>query len=199
MVRTPSEDEWTKERSPNIDWSLYAIPQRTREEGISRDKNERHNHNQDMNDITRAELSSTLSAIEDRMDKRVERMERESEKRTGEYKAEIALRDEQIRRELELRQESFRYEQAARELALNEKFSGFLAAQAERDKALEKISESRFERIEKDIGSIKTDSKKVSDEVSGIRVTMAKYLGAAVVIGALASAALGAAAKHLLG
>ncbi|MEB2647588.1 hypothetical protein SOP86_18270 [Pseudomonas canadensis] len=150
-----------------------------------------------MNDITREELRSTLSAIEERMDKRVERMERDGEKRVNDYKAELALRDEQLRRELDLRQESFRSEQAARDAALNEKFAGFLAAQAERDKALEKISEARFDRIEKDVGSIKTDSKKVSDDVSGIKVTMAKYLGAAVVIGALASAALGAAAKHL--
>ncbi|NMZ35385.1 hypothetical protein [Pseudomonas proteolytica] len=152
-----------------------------------------------MNNITREELSSTLSAIEERMDKRVDRMERDADKRAYDYKAELALRDEQLRRELDLRQESFRAEQVSRDTALNEKFSGFLAAQAERDKAWEKISEARFDRIEKDVGSIKSDTKKVSEDVSGIKVTMAKYLGAAVVIGALASAALGAAAKHFLG
>jgi len=152
-----------------------------------------------MTEMTRNELSSTLSALEDRMDKRVHRMELDAEKRALGYKAELALRDEQIRRELDLRQESFRVEQTARDAALNEKFAGFLAAQAERDKAQEKISEYRFERIEKDISSIKADTKKASDDVSGIKVTMAKYLGAAVVIGALASAALGAAAKHFLG
>lgn len=152
-----------------------------------------------MTTITREELSSTLSAIEERMDKRVERMERDAEKRALDYKAELSLRDEQLRRELDLRQASFRAEQSARDAALNEKFAGFLGAQAERDKAWEKISESRFERIEKDVSSIKADTKKVADDVSGIKVTMAKYLGAAVVIGALASAALGAAAKHFLG
>lgn len=155
-------------------------------------------HTEPMNDITREELSTTLSAIEERMDKRVDRMERDADKRAHEYKSELALRDEQLRRELDLRQESFRAEQASRDAALNEKFSGFLAAQAERDKAWEKISEARFDRIEKDVGSIKTDTKKVSEDVNGIKVTMAKYLGAAVVIGALASAALGAAAKHFL-
>ncbi|KAE9642405.1 hypothetical protein EJA70_19410 [Pseudomonas sp. PB103] len=153
---------------------------------------------QEMNDITREEMSAVLSAIEERMDRRVDRMERDAEKRSGDYKAEIALRDEQIRRELDLRQESFRAEQSARDAALSEKFAGFLAAQTERDKALEKISEARFERIEKDVGSIKADTKKVAEDVSGIKVTMAKYLGAAVVIGALASAALGAVAKHFL-
>lgn len=152
-----------------------------------------------MTDITREELSSTLSAIEERMDKRIDRIEHESEKRVLDYKSELALRDDQLRRELDLRQESFRAEQVARDAALSEKFAGFLAAQAERDKAWEKISEARFERIEKDVSSIKTDTKKVSEDVNGIKVTMAKYLGAAVVIGALASAALGAAAKHFLG
>ena len=156
-------------------------------------------HTEPMNDMTREELSSTLSAIEERMDKRIDRMEYDAEKRVLDYKSELALRDEQVRREVDLRQESFRFEQAARDAALSEKFSGFLAAQAERDKAWEKISEARFDRIEKDVSSIKTDTKKVSDDVNGIKVTMAKYLGAAVVIGALASAALGAAAKHLLG
>lgn len=151
-----------------------------------------------MNDITREELSSTLSAIEERMDKRIDRMEHEAEKRVLDYRDEIALRDGQLRRELDLRQESFRAEQTARDAALSEKFAGFLAAQAERDKSWEKISEARFDRIEKDVSSIKTDTKKVSEDVNGIKVTMAKYLGAAVVIGALASAALGAAAKHFL-
>lgn len=111
---------------------------------------------------------------------------------------EMALRQESFRAEMDLRQESFRAEQSVRDKALDDKFAGFFQAQAERDKAGEKISEARFERIEKDVSSIKTDTKKVSDDVNGIKVTMAKYLGAAVVIGALASAALGAATKHFL-
>ncbi|WP_277963870.1 hypothetical protein [Pseudomonas sp. RIT-To-2] len=150
-----------------------------------------------MNDITRGELSETLSAIEERMDKRIDRMEKDGERRTDDYRKELALRDEQLRRELDLRQESFRMEQAARDAALSEKFSGFLAAQAERDKALEKISESRFERIEKDVSSIKADTKKVGEDVNGIKVTMGKYLGGAIVIGAIASALLGVALKYV--
>ena len=150
-----------------------------------------------MNDITREELSSTLSAIEERMDKRIDRMERSEERRSDEFRKEIALRDTQLQRELDIRQESFRAEQVARDAALSEKFAGFLAAQAERDKAWEKISESRFERIEKDVGSIKTDTKKVSDDVNGIKVTMGKYLGGAIVIGAVASALLGLALKYV--
>lgn len=151
-----------------------------------------------MNEITREELRDTLSAADERMNERIGRMEREADRRTDGYRSELALRDEQLRRELDLRQESFRLEQAARDAALSEKFSGFLSAQAERDRAWEKISESRFERIEKDISSIKTDTKKVGEDVNGIKVTMGKYLGGAIVIGAIASALLGAALKHFL-
>lgn len=154
-------------------------------------------HTQKMNDqITRQELLATLSAIEERMDRRVVHMEQAEQRRAEDYRHELSLRDDQLRRELDLRQESFRAEQASRDAALAEKFSGFLSAQAERDKALEKISEARFERIEKDITSIKSDVKTITADVQVIKVTMAKYLGGAIVIGALASAALGAALKH---
>lgn len=165
---------------------------------VGDDNSAARSDNQLMNDMTREELNSTISAIEERMDKRVERMERDGHRRTDDYRSELALRDEQLRRELDLRQESFRLEQAARDAALSEKFSGFLAAQAERDRSWEKISESRFERIEKDVGSIRADTKKVADDVGGIKVTMAKYLGGAIVIGAIVSGLLGAAFKYLL-
>lgn len=150
-----------------------------------------------MNDITREELSQNLSAIEDRMDKRMDRLERSEERRSDDFRKELALRDAQLQRELDIRQESFRAEQAARDAALSEKFAGFFAAQTERDKALEKVSESRFERIEKDVSSIKADTKKVGEDVNGIKVTMGKYLGGAIVIGAIASALLGVALKHV--
>lgn len=153
---------------------------------------------QAMNDMTRDELARNLTAIEERMDRRIDRMQQDAADRSTGYLHEISLRDEQLRRELDLRQESFRAEQALRDKAMDDRFSGFLAAQSERDKAWEKTSEARFDRIEKDIGSIKTDSKKVSEEVSGIKVTMAKYLGGAIVVGALASGLLGAALKHLI-
>ncbi|WP_336202721.1 hypothetical protein [Pseudomonas guariconensis] len=183
-------------------WDQSTSPRRNNviaEKSLPLDVDEELPHPSPMNDSSRSDLNSLLSAIEERMDRRIERMEREADKRAADFKAEVALRDDQIKRELDLRQESFRFEQAARDAALAEKFSGFLSAQAERDKALDKISDARFERLEKDVSSIKADSKKIADEVHGIKVTMAKYLGAAVVIGALASAALGAAAKHLLG
>lgn len=151
-----------------------------------------------MSDVSRQELRDTLADIETRMDRRIERMEDDAGRRAAEYRQELALRDDQLRRELDLRQQAFRAEQEIRDSALAEKFNGFLAAQAERDKALERISESRFDRIEKDISSIKTDTKKAGEDVNGIKVTMAKYLGAAIVIGAIASALLGVAARYAL-
>lgn len=161
------------------------------------DNRPRTSDTRQMNDITRDELRSTLSSIEDRMDKRIERMEKDGERRSEEYRKELALRDEQLKREFDLRQESFRNEQLARDAALAEKFSGFLSAQSERDKALEKVSESRFDRIEKDVSSIKADTKKVGEDVNGIKVTMGKYLGGAIVIGAIASALLGVALRYV--
>lgn len=161
------------------------------------DKQKKLSDTRPMNDITREELSQNLSAIEERMDKRMDRMERSEERRSDDFRKELALRDAQLQRELDIRQDSFRAEQVARDAALSEKFAGFLAAQTERDKALEKISESRFERIEKDVSSIKADTKKVGEDVNGIKITMGKYLGGAIVIGAIASALLGLALKYV--
>lgn len=48
---------------------------------------------QSMTDITREELRSTLSAIEDRMDKRIDRMETTEEKRSESYRREQEARD----------------------------------------------------------------------------------------------------------
>jgi len=162
-----------------------------------RDNSGKYANTAPMTDLSRKEMNTTLSAIEERMDKRIDRMEKAEERRADDFRNELSLRDAQLQREIDIRQESFRAEQAARDAALSEKFAGFLAAQAERDKAWEKISESRFERIEKDVSSIKADTKKVGEDVNGIKVTMGKYLGGAIVIGAIASALLGVALKYV--
>lgn len=81
---------------------------------------------QSMNDITRAELSSSLSAIEERMDKRMDRADRQAELRAQDAKEEMALRDA-----------SFRIEREIRDQAADERFQSFLAVQAERDKRLD--------------------------------------------------------------
>lgn len=111
-------------------------------------------HTLRMNDITREELSKTLSGIEDRMDKRVERMEKDTDRRSEEYRKEIALRDDTIRRELDLRRESFLAEQAIRDKAWEEKFSGFLQTQSERDKRLDESIVSIRDDISR-VGSLK--------------------------------------------
>ncbi|WP_313284599.1 hypothetical protein [Stutzerimonas kunmingensis] len=92
-----------------------------------------------MSSITRDELAATVSAIEERMDGRVERMREETDRRS-----------DMFLRELELRDEAFRREQAIREKALDDRYSGFLAAQAERDKRFDEMVTA----IRSDIGRI---------------------------------------------
>ncbi|MGR2707611.1 hypothetical protein B7453_20985 [Pseudomonas sp. IB20] len=52
-----------------------------------------------MTTMTREELSSTLSAIEERMDKRVERMEQDTVRRSDDLRREMRLRERSARRE----------------------------------------------------------------------------------------------------
>lgn len=60
---------------------------------VNRDSGEGKEDTPPMNDITREELRSTLSAIEDRMDKRIDRMESTEEKRSEAYRREQEARD----------------------------------------------------------------------------------------------------------
>lgn len=112
--------------------------------------------NASMTEITRSELRDTLSAIEERMDKRIDRLAEESIRSTEEYRREIALRDEAFKREQALRDEAFKREQAVRDKAMDERFSSFLSVQAERDARVNQ----QFESITRDIdrlGSIKAN------------------------------------------
>ncbi len=113
----------------------------------------------DMNDITRDELRNTLSAIEERMDSRIQRIEQSENRRHDDYQKEMAIRDDQIRREIDLRHDAFKSEQAIRDRALDERFSGFLAAQTERDRridgSLTTLSDTQKE-IKASIGSMRT-------------------------------------------
>lgn len=129
------------------------------------------NHTASMsNSISQMELDARLLDIEARMDRRAERMERETDRRADEF-----------RRELELRDIAFQREQALRDQAMSERFSGFLAAQVERDKRMdESLSSSRREldRIGGDIsrlGSLKLN-------IWGAMITA---VGIVVAIGAL--------------
>lgn len=112
------------------------------------DKDRAVGHTQAMNDTTREELAASLSSIEERMDKRAERMEKEADRRSTDFRNEITLRDDSLRRELELRRESSLIEQAARDKALEEKINGFLSAQVERDRLYNEKANSVFRRLD---------------------------------------------------
>lgn len=60
----------------------------------SSDKDETHTHTAPMTEITRTELASTLSAIEERMDRRVERIEVSEDRRAEAYRREQEARDQ---------------------------------------------------------------------------------------------------------
>lgn len=127
-----------------------------------------------MNDITRDEFRSTLSAIEERMDKRADRMEKETDRRSDEFKKEISLRDDTIRRELDLRRESFLAEQSIRDQAWEAKFSSFLSSQAERDK-----------RLDESMSGIRTDLMRLGSLKLNIWGAMLTAVGVGIAIAAL--------------
>lgn len=59
----------------------------------------------------------------------------------SDLRTEIELRHELLRQEIQMRQDALRQEQAIRDKALDERFAGFIAAQAERDKRMEDIAD----------------------------------------------------------
>lgn len=77
-------------------------------------------------------------------------------KTSDDYRHELQLRDEQLRREIEMRQESSRSEQAVRDKAWDDRYLGFLAAQAERDKRLDDSIEGIRGELSK-LGSLKAN------------------------------------------
>jgi hypothetical protein len=90
------------------------------------------------------------------------------------YRHELHLRDEQLRRELDLRQESFRSEQAIRDQAWNERFSGFLSQQAERDK-----------RFDDSVEAIRTDISRLGSLKLNIWGAMLTTVGIGIAVAAL--------------
>lgn len=106
-----------------------------------------------MNDITREELSSTLSAIEERMDRRVERMEQDS-----------ARRSDDLRREMRLRERSARRESIATKEALQAHIES-------NDKAVASTL-AALERTEKEFGTVKQANKEQRYWMAGIGVAI---------------------------
>ncbi|GAB7527932.1 hypothetical protein PS3A_03380 [Pseudomonas sp. 3A(2025)] len=127
-----------------------------------------------MTDITREELSKTLSAIEERMDKRVERMEKDADRRASD-----------ARREMEMRDAALRNEQALRERSLDDRLNGFLAAQAERDKAqLER--DKRYEMLAERV----TQAAEGAEDAAKQAATVKSNYWAAVIVQLLAVVAI---------
>lgn len=93
------------------------------------------------------------------------------------YRHELSLRDEQLRRELDLRHESMRQEQAIRDKAWEQRFSGFLDAQAERDK-----------RLDESVASIKSDIASLGSLKLNIWGAMLTAIGILVAIAGLSLA-----------
>ncbi|UVL76626.1 hypothetical protein LOY24_18040 [Pseudomonas putida] len=138
------------------------------------DKDLRHTHTPAMTKITRNELAITLSAIEERMDRRVERMERDTERRNDE-----------VRREIELRDTAARHEQSLRDRSLDDRLNAFLSIQAERDKAqLER--DKRYEDLAERI----TKAAEGAEEAAKQAATVKTNYWAAVGVQLLAVAAI---------
>ncbi|EPA95280.1 hypothetical protein PG5_42580 [Pseudomonas sp. G5(2012)] len=76
-----------------VDMSLGTLDESEKSNGLGDDKTSKRTDTEQMNDITREELSLTLSAIESRMDKRIDRMESTEEKRSESYRREQEARD----------------------------------------------------------------------------------------------------------
>ena len=106
-----------------------------------------------MTDITREELSMTLSAIEERMDRRVERMEQDS-----------ARRSDDLRREMRLRERSARRESIATKEALQAHIES-------NDKAVASTL-AALERTEKEFGTVKQANKEQRYWMAGIGVAI---------------------------
>lgn len=99
-----------------------------------------------MNDITREELSATLSGIEDRMDKRIQKMGNE------------------FQREMKLRERSARREAIAHNVALKAHIES-------NDKAVS-ATLAALERTEKEFGTVKQANKEQRYWMAGIGVAI---------------------------
>ena len=146
MVRMPGNKEWSKDSSDSLDWNQLITPTAPRPEIGGRDKNEGNAHTQRMNDITREELSSTLSAIEERMDKRIQKM------------------GDEFQREMKLRERSARREAIAQSVALKAHIES-------NDKAVA-ATLAALERTEKEFGTVKQANKEQRYWMAGIGVAI---------------------------
>ncbi len=83
----------------NYDGRLFGEVHLPKTRYVKDDRATPESHTGQMTDITREELATTLSAIEERMDKRVERMEQDTVRRSDDLRREMRLRERSARRE----------------------------------------------------------------------------------------------------
>lgn len=117
-----------KFRDARVVFGSAASQKYSRKQKVYESTEQKVEQREPMTDSSTDDIKRLLSAIEERMDKRIERIEKETDRRGNDF-----------RRELELRDEAFRREQAVRDAALDQRFSSFLAIQAERDKRLDDV------------------------------------------------------------
>ncbi|WP_245222426.1 hypothetical protein [Pseudomonas moraviensis] len=118
-----------------------------------------------MNDITREELSNTLSAIEERMDRRVERMEQSDGRRADAYRREQEARDKLY---------AERFEATSRRLEDRDKVI---------DSKLDAMNESVLRMTEKVDGFSDHLDTKVAEVKTSNRNTILAILGIVVSVG----------------
>lgn len=105
------------------------------------DNQKKQGHTPHMTDITREELRSTLSDIENRMDRRFERLEQAEERRSEAWRRE---------------QEAYRHEQKMRDQLYSERFE-----------ATSKRLEDRDKVIDSKLDAVTASVKRMSDKVDG--------------------------------
>ncbi|WP_232105802.1 hypothetical protein [Pseudomonas parafulva] len=105
------------------------------------DTRKKDGHTLSMNDITREELRSTLSDIENRMDRRFERLEQAEERRSEAWRRE---------------QEAYRHEQKMRDQLYSERFEATNRRLEDRDKV-----------IDSKLDAVTASVKLMSDKVDG--------------------------------
>ncbi|MCU7240383.1 hypothetical protein [Pseudomonas peradeniyensis] len=119
--------------------SLYSRP--TAPQSLPTDNDKAGSHTVAMNDITREELRSTLSEIENRMDRRFERLEQAEERRAEAWRRE---------------QDAYRHEQSMRDRLYSERFEATSRRLEDRDKV-----------IDAKLDAITSSVKIMSDKVDG--------------------------------
>ncbi|MDY7559926.1 hypothetical protein QN366_05010 [Pseudomonas sp. CCC3.2] len=129
--------------------------------GLRHDKSEKSDDTNRMPEITPEELRTTLSALEDRMDRRAEKVERDSERRADAY----------------------RKEQEARDLLYAERFEGMSRRLEDRDKVID----AKLDSIVTKIGGVefKVDGfeSKITESVTEVRKSNRAALAGMLTIG----------------